>query len=443
MSALASSHGKQRRKREIMEQEAPKRGRPKKGEEKGICTEPLPEQPALAVGIDIGVDGFHVCVPGGIDEDVKQWRVWYISYAKTPDWRKKLRALLDERTIVVCEPTGWNYLQPIARVVCLESPAHLWLIEHSRTASVRGICGMQHKTDIMDTRALCFAAMQLHISRKFAGCWEFDWAHNEMLLELRFLVNAHYKASADRTRFNNRLHHLGHSIAPELNFGSGWFLCMEQGAFTPAEFHALDLTGMHPAKRRAIANLRANVPADTCVSPPVINAIREAWAGYVAAATRQQALEGTILKLIEGSKFAYQWERLMTYPYASPIGCASIIVATKGIGDRMRLPRFRACLGAFPQLKQSGSSFKSRAAKKGYRPAMKTLHLWAQALVKQEAPENVIRAYFAGGEKAGGKKFSAAKSKLAQVLHAVIRNPNGHNNKLFWVMTNGNHQDEL
>jgi hypothetical protein len=145
-----------------MEQEAPKRGRPKRGEEKGICTKPLPEQPALAVGIDIGVEGFHVR-----------------------------------------EPTGWNYLQPIARVVSLNSPAHLWLIEHSRTASVRGICGMQHKTDIMDMRALCFAAVKLHISRKFAGCWEFDWAHNAMLLELRFMVNAHYKATADRTRFNN------------------------------------------------------------------------------------------------------------------------------------------------------------------------------------------------------------------------------------------------
>jgi hypothetical protein len=67
-----------------MDQEAPKRGRPKKGEERGICTEPLPEQPALAVGIDIGVDGFHVR-----------------------------------------EPTGWNDLQPTARVVSLEPPAHL------------------------------------------------------------------------------------------------------------------------------------------------------------------------------------------------------------------------------------------------------------------------------------------------------------------------------
>jgi hypothetical protein len=57
-----------------------------------------PEQPALAVGIDIGVEGFHVCVPGDASEDVKEWRVWYISYAKTPDWRDKLRRLLDERT---------------------------------------------------------------------------------------------------------------------------------------------------------------------------------------------------------------------------------------------------------------------------------------------------------------------------------------------------------
>jgi hypothetical protein len=46
--------------------------------------------------------------------------------------------------------------------------------------------------------------------------------------------------------------------------------------------------------------LRANVPAETYVSPPVINAIREAWAGCVAADARQRTLEETILVPFDG-----------------------------------------------------------------------------------------------------------------------------------------------
>lgn len=409
-----------------MTQSPPRRGRPPKGEERGLCSDPLPVSPQPAIGLDIGVDGFHLCLPGDPETDVKSWPVWYLSYEKQPNWRVQLQQLLGASTLVVAEPTGWNYLQPIARVICLESPAQLWLIEHSRTADIRGICNMEHKTDQMDTRALAFAAMQLRISRKFAGCWLFDWRHNEALLELRFLVNAYHKASTDRTRFKNRLNHLGHSIAPELNFGSAWLRCMGSGAYTPAEIHALDLANWSPSAQRAIARLRARVPADTDVSPPVLNAIRESFAGYASTDARLQALERAIIDAVLASPFAYQWERLMTYPMASQVGCAAIIVATKGVGDQMQRSKFRACLGTFPQLKQSGNSFKSRAARKGYRPAMKAIHMWAQSLVRNAAPENDVKTYFAGGEKNGGKKFTAAKAKLAACLHGVIKNPNGH-----------------
>jgi hypothetical protein len=46
--------------------------------------------------------------------------------------------------------------------------------------------------------------------------------------------------------------------------------------------------------------LRANVPADTCVSLPVVSAIREAWAGCVAADVRQRTLEETLLVPLDG-----------------------------------------------------------------------------------------------------------------------------------------------
>jgi hypothetical protein len=423
-------------KKKQLTREPGRRGRPPKGEETGLSHEPLPSSPVAAIGIDIGVEGFHLCVPGAPSQDVKDWPVWHINYEKQPDWRDVLRRLITKETVVLAEPTGWNYLSPVARVVALESPGEMWLIEHSRTAAVRGILNFQHKTDLMDTRALCYAAVQLTISRRFAGCWRFDWAQSEALLHLRFLVNAHFKATNDRTRFSNRLRHIGHSVAPELNMGTAWFRCMAHNAFTPAEIHALDVSSLPAPTRRAVERLRERVPAETHVPAPVYSALLETYRGYAESDARAEELSAAIVAAATSGPFAQQFERLMTFPLASPVGCAAIIVATKGLGDQMRVPEFRACLGTYPKVKQSGDKVKSRTARKGYRPAMKIIHMWAQVLCSPSAPDNVVRRYFAGGEKNGGRKFSAAKARLALSLLGVLKSPEGYNPEKMAVWIN-------
>ncbi|MFQ3660458.1 MAG: hypothetical protein SNJ54_16040, partial [Anaerolineae bacterium] len=123
-----------------------RRGRPPKGEEKGLSTEPLPSAPVAAVGIDIGVSGFHLCVPASARVDVRDWPVWHISYEKMPDWRDRVKAIIGDGTVVLAEPTGWNYLAPVAYLVARETRGEMWLIEHSRTTAVRGILNFGHKT---------------------------------------------------------------------------------------------------------------------------------------------------------------------------------------------------------------------------------------------------------------------------------------------------------
>lgn len=403
-----------------------KRGRPPKGEERGLCHDPLPSVPAKAIGVDIGVSGFHVCVPASVYTPVSEWPVWYISYEKQPNWRELLKGLIGEGTIVLAEPTGWNYLAPIAYLVTRETQGIMWLIEHSRTAAVRGILNFGHKTDLMDTRALAYAAMQLTISRSFAGCWLFDPVRNDALLELRFLVNAHYKATNDRTRFINRLRHIGHSIAPELNIGNAWFTCMSLGAFTPAQIHALDTSHLAPPTRRAIDRLRERLPQSLYVPAPVLGALEEAFKGYQDAEARIEALNQQIIAAASQGPFADQFNRLMSFPLASPVTVAAIIVATKGNGGAMRVPEFRSCLGTPPKLHQSGTTNRASPSRRGYKPAMKGLHMWAQALVRETAPDNVIKQYFAGGEKKGGKKFNAAKARLALALRGVLRSEGGY-----------------
>jgi hypothetical protein len=216
---------------------------------------PKEQRHVAAIGIDIGAEGFHLCVPSAPSADVKDWPVWHVSYEKQPDWRDVLRRLITEETVVLAEPTGWNYLSPVARVICLQSPARLYLIEHSRTTHVRRTLDIAQKTDVQDTRTLAYAAQQLHTQPSFAGCWRFDWATNDALLELRFMMNAYHKASTDRTRFKNRLNHLGHSIDPALNFGKAWLTAMRLGAFTSDEITALDVSKLPASSRRAVERL--------------------------------------------------------------------------------------------------------------------------------------------------------------------------------------------
>jgi hypothetical protein len=67
---------------------------------------------------------------------------------------------------------------------------------------------------------------------------------------------------------------------------------------------------------------------------------------------------------------------------------------------------------------------------------MKVLHMWAQALVKEDAPDTVVKRYFAGGEKNGGRKFTATKARLVRVLHGVAKDPCGYRGLL---CPEGNH----
>jgi len=232
---------------------------------------------------------------------------------------------------------------------------------------------------------------------------------------------------------------LGHSIDPALTNGNAWLTAMKWQAFTPKEISVLDTSTMPSATRRAMARLLEYLDTTIDVADVLVDAIKEAYGNFVWASERCEDLALQLEQAILESPFAHLYKRLMTYPMASSTGCIAIIIATKGRGDTMSLQAFRSCLGVFPQIKESGKVKKARAQKKGYRPAMKAIHMWAQQLVREAAPDNVVRTYFSGGEKAGGRKFSATKARLVRTLHGVIKNPYGHNN--IWQENGREHDD--
>jgi len=400
------------------------RGRPKKSDEPILP--PPPQTLQRAVGIDIGVDGVHVCIPRD-DMPISQWPVYFVTY-ESPAWREQLLSMLDDGTVVTAEPTGWHYLMPIARVITQESPAALWLVEHSATGSWRETSDMKQKTDINDARALAAIADRIYFTHAAAGARQLDWYEQEELLELRFMMNSYHKAKKEITRHKNRLAHLGHSIDPRLNRGNAWFTCMSLGAYTPDEILALDTRGLGLASSTvaAINRLKTDL-RPTYVSAMLHSSIIENYAEYARLVTQQQTILDELIARVKSSQWAWLYDVWMTAPSAFPAAVIALIIASKGRPHELSFKVFRATVGMYPVLKFSGTKKQAKSARRGYRPAMALMHMWTQSLLKESAPDNLIKRYFAGGAAHGGRKFSATKARFLRILHGMAKSRTPYN----------------
>lgn len=394
------------------------RGRPKKTDEP-ILPPPPPVQ-QRAIGIDIGVDGFHVCVPRD-DMRITEWPVYFITYLSI-NWREQLLAMLAPNTVVTAEPTGWHYLMPVARVITQESPAQLWLVDHSATKSWRETSGMLQKTDMNDARTLAAIADKVYYTHEAAGAHLLDWNEQEELLELRFMMNSYHKINKEMNRHKNRISHLGHSIDPRLNVGVAWYRFMEHGAFAPDEIIAFNFQGrgIHHKTAIAMKELQSAL-RPTNVSPMLYTAIYENYLAYTSLETQQSQILNDLIERIQSSKWAWLYDLWLTVPGAGEAAVIATIIASKGRPQELPFKVFRATVGMYPVLKYSGNKKQAKSARRGYRPAMAMIHMWVQSLIKETAPDNLVRRYFAGGTKLGGRKYSATKARFLRILHGIAK----------------------
>jgi transposase len=237
-------------------------------------------------------------------------------------------------------------------------------------------------------------------------------------------VNARTRAVKETTRTTNRLRQLAHAVNPFYAQRIDTYRhAIAAGAITAGEIEAEPFPNMHPNRRAAIRRLAKQPPA------PIPDALRRALITTAAdldtAHQREAAAEADLIEALNIYPSAAV-ERWQTIPGGTPLFTAAILVA---VGDPLAVDvdQFKAALGAYPQLEHSGTTTRGRSTKKGYRPAMNALYLWTMNLINVDlTPPNPIRTYYAGGEKAGGKKMTAAKAKLARVLWAVARDPEGY-----------------
>lgn len=228
---------------------------------------------------------------------------------------------------------------------------------------------------------------------------------------LRALVNTYARLSRDRTRSANRAHQFSYAIDPALDHPSVW----KDRVTPPGKLHG-------NAVRALTIQLQKRAPA-TINNPNLwnvldlelhaLNRLEELLEEYRAA------IESALIQ----PPLAETFHRLMTIPAAATLRIAPLMVAAHCRLDQMQRDQVTACLGAMPRLKQSGEKVGGHPPKI-YSPAASALHLWTLKLIQDG--NNPVARHYAGGEKKGGRKLTAAKNKLARIIQAVACDPAGY-----------------
>ena len=391
----------------------------------------------IHVGIDLGKSAIAVCPTA--DDSPRRWKVTKISLSD-PDWHIHLRALVPAGATVAIEPTGTHYMTPIITALQPRN-CTIWQIPTTATSKIRAIHISQAKSDRTDAQALALAARWLAAGDHIPGAYPYDTDLEEEVTHLRALVNTHERLTKSRTRALNQLDALAHSMWPSLaQKKSTWLRAAHAGYITPAEIHDLaralarqeTIEGYsHNSSREALFRLAKITPA-LDARPATRAAIADLLAMHATLNDQIHANAQAITAAVLRPPFEDITRRWMTVPYAVPesgelpgnlITLAALHVATHGRADAIPRDTFKAAIGAHPKTRQSGDRI-TRDIKKGYRPAMRGTRLWAMRLLNPQTIPNPVRDYHQRVKTP--YKTQAAVGKLAVILWAVARDPEGY-----------------
>lgn len=403
-------------------------------------TTPLPY-----FGIDIGKD-FIVLAQATTSRHRATWPTVTIKFDFS-DWWQQLIALIPNG-IVVCEPTGWHLLAPVATVIQHYTPAALWLATHEASAAAR-----QHfasaKTDDMDARALASIAEMIAANDPPRGVKPYDGIHAAAVLTLRLHVNAYARATRNSTRAKNQIEVFLHSVWPSLARAKAtWSRLAERGYITPAQIRQaavdfaadaaqLNAQGWDGRQLRWIDALANTLPPDLPVHPTIIATITEIVTHLVTSQQDEHRYQIALRHLIQQPPFAEVSRRWATIPGVSPEYIAALHVACNGEADQLTTDQFKAVCGVNPKSSQSGQRSRTRLTRKGYRPALNALWTWSMYLTSPTAPDNPIKAYHQRKQ-----DFYATRAKLARLISNVARDPAGYQYRVSSVISTDNNEGD-
>lgn len=378
----------------------------------------------LCLGIDIGRNGFHLSIANR-DQSPKKWQVIKFEY-DNPDWWRGLVAVInDQPAIVVAEPTGWHYLAPVAHLLQTLCPSsHLYLINHDASRRIRqAYLSRSNKTDEIDSRALAFVALDIASGREPAGIRSNSVRAAQAVMELRMHVNERARLTKLETRSLNRIEHWCFSIWPALaNRKATYIRAALMDAVTPDQIRELVGQGHHdPRTIRHIRMMVEELPEFVGCPPVVEQSIRHIINEYRPLPEAIEQAEQRITATLDSPHFIHVVQRWRTMPGITDPLIGALLIACRADVLTMTRDEFRAAVGVAPGRSQSGKSDAGKKSRRGYRPALAGLHLYAILLQSPKQPDNPIRR-----QHDRRPYLARTKTKLADLLWSVAHSESGY-----------------
>ncbi len=356
-----------------------------------------------------------------------------VSYADS-DWHVQLADLLRQCCVIVFEPTGLNYSQPILTALSLHdlSPA-IYRMNHAATGDLRRSAISSAKTDDMDSRALAYAASLIGEGTPPRGCRSFRPEIEQRAETLRHVVNAHRRLTKEQTRLLNQIDSVAHGIWPGMSKNT-YIRAASFGAISPADMHELIAArpaGIHGNMLRAIAKMIANIPPIECANHARIT-MNRTIDRLIVLREEITSTDLEITTIIDQDPFADVTTRWRTVPSISDLDIAAFHIATRAEAATLDRDAFVSALAANPHTERSSTIDNTgKRRRKGYKPAMAALFMLTNRLLRPQAQYSIIQQYQAHLEATHRERTApACRRKLASILSGIARNPAGAWKKL-------------
>lgn len=382
--------------------------------------------PAHVIGIDFGKRNLVLSFPPEVQADgpvppARAWPTRTFDFKSKTWWSELVDCLDCEDADVVWEASAYKFYGAVLAVIQRFRPqARIWLVNTFQTQHYRESFVSSTKNDEMDARALCLIGYDLRAGKQVRHVQRFNGGEGLLLRELRYWVNRYERVTQDRVRNRNRLNQAGHLVWPGLSDSDTWHHTVKAGFVTPQQMKELiEMQPVHPAFNRVrlghVHRLIKGVPE---IETPdyVLDDIAALNKLRVLLEEEEAHVRSKIHTLIEVPALGEVTKRWRTIPGAGDIAIATFHIASGGKIQQMSKNQFRSAVGAAPNIGTSGGRPVKRTLRKGFRPAMRALHLWTMLLLGSKVEDNVIRAYYRRGH-----SFAATRNKLARVLWGVAQ----------------------
>jgi hypothetical protein len=299
----------------------------------------------------------------------------------------------------------------------------LYLINHDASRRIRqAYLSRANKTDEIDSRALAFVALDIASGREPAGIRSNSVRAAQAVLELRMHVNEHARLVRQQTKCLNRIEHWAFSIWPTFaDHKSTYIKAALLGAVTPDQIRQLGAGQGDRRTLRHIETMIAQVP-DFIQCPPVVEAsIHHILEEYRPLPEQIEIAAQHITATLDTPRFIEVVQRWRTMPSISDNFIGALLVASRNDVLTMTRDEFRAAVGVAPGRHQSGKADAGRKSRRGYRPALNNLHIYALRIVGNQAGDNPIRR-----QHDRRPYFARTKTKLADLLWVVAHSADGY-----------------